>query len=435
MVASSVAVLKSHLRTPLYRNGYALMINSVATSGLGMAYWVIAARIYPPHLVGANAAAISALMLLSSLAQFNFSSILARFIPQTGNNTARLILSLYLVSFVTAMVVSIVFVIGLHSWPISLGFFHPSVWFLFCFVIANMGWTVFALQDAVLTGLRQAIWVPVENTIFAVTKIALLLPLATFLPTYGIFASWTIPSVILLVPVNLLIFAFLLPKHVATAAARALPLVREQFLRYVGGDYLGSMFPLLGNMIIPLLVIHEAGATVNAYFYQPWIIAGSIQLLTMNMSTSLLVEGATDQAKLHEYAYRVLASNARLVTPAALLVCLLAPYILSLYGGHYAAEGTTLLRLLALTAIPSVINWVYGSVARVQRRIGRVVLLQGCLFVLTIGLSAVLLPRYGITGIGVARFLTVTTVAVVVFVVELRPVVRHGGTTWQGSAS
>ena len=34
-------------------------------------------------------------------------------------------------------------------------------------------WGVFSLQDAALTGLRQAHWVPVENAIFGVLKLAL----------------------------------------------------------------------------------------------------------------------------------------------------------------------------------------------------------------------------------------------------------------------
>ena len=42
------ARLITHLRTPLYRNGYALVLSSATTSVLGVAYWILAARTYTP---------------------------------------------------------------------------------------------------------------------------------------------------------------------------------------------------------------------------------------------------------------------------------------------------------------------------------------------------------------------------------------------------
>src|SRR5207237_3552292 len=81
------------------------------------------------------------------------------------------------------------------------------------FVVATMGWSLLALQDGVLTGLRQTVWVPIENTIFAVAKIVLLAAFALSLAEYGIFASWTIPAVLSIIPVNLLIFRRFIPRH------------------------------------------------------------------------------------------------------------------------------------------------------------------------------------------------------------------------------
>ena len=40
-------------------------------------------------------------------------------------------------------------------------------------------WALFTLQDGALIGLRSARWVTLENALFGVAKIALLLPLAT----------------------------------------------------------------------------------------------------------------------------------------------------------------------------------------------------------------------------------------------------------------
>ena len=36
--------LLAHVRLPIYRNAYALVLSSATTSGLGVVYWTLAAR-------------------------------------------------------------------------------------------------------------------------------------------------------------------------------------------------------------------------------------------------------------------------------------------------------------------------------------------------------------------------------------------------------
>src|SRR5690242_2889732 len=49
-----VAPIVAHLREPLYRNGYLLLINVCATSGLGLIFWALAAHAYSAEAVGIN---------------------------------------------------------------------------------------------------------------------------------------------------------------------------------------------------------------------------------------------------------------------------------------------------------------------------------------------------------------------------------------------
>ena len=42
----NLKTLSAHLRTPLYRNSYALVANTIVTSGLGVLYWLVAARLF-----------------------------------------------------------------------------------------------------------------------------------------------------------------------------------------------------------------------------------------------------------------------------------------------------------------------------------------------------------------------------------------------------
>ena len=62
------------------------------------------------------------------------------------------------------------------------------------FVVAVPILAIFALQDSVLTALRLAPWVPVENVSFAVSKLALLPVLALLLGGGGIVLAWVLPG-------------------------------------------------------------------------------------------------------------------------------------------------------------------------------------------------------------------------------------------------
>jgi O-antigen/teichoic acid export membrane protein len=292
---------------------------------------------------------------------------------------------------------------------------------LLWFVIATVGWGIFTLQDAVLTGMRQSLWVPIENTLFSLAKLILLIAFATSWTQLGIFASWTIPLAFAIVPISLLIFRRLMPQHVRATRAHAVPIEPAHIIRYIAGDYLGALFALMSTVLLPIIVTQEAGAAANAHFYQPWTITASLQLVAMNMATSLTVEAARDEQKLGIYARHALRSTARLILPAVVLIVLGAPYLLRIFGASYAAEGSMLLRLLVLSVIPNIVVSLYLGLARVRRRMRSIMMVQGLLCALGLSLSYTLLARYGIVGVGWAWLLTQTVVATVIITTQLRP--------------
>jgi len=412
----------SHLRLPLFRNGYALIIGSAATSGLGFVYWVLAARFYSSEMVGLNSAVLSAMLLLSGISQLSLNSVLVRFVPLAGRSTSRLIIYSYLVSAVMAAVTSIIFISGLNVWAPALKFIGASRDWQVLFVLATIVWGIFALQDSALTGLRQALWIPLENTTFAIVKIALLIALAWSFQAAGIFASWNVPVLLSLIPINLLIFKWLIPRHVRATSEQATPIRRGLIIRFVGGNYLGSLFFLASTTLLPIMVTNLSGASANAYFYPPWMIVTALQLVAVNLSTSLTVEAAINRTKLSAYGRRILVQTARLVVPLVIFVLLGAPLILQVFGSAYAAEGSALLRWLALGTLPNILITLYISLARVENRSGIIMLVQGTLSVLILGLSYSWLPTLGITGVGIAWLASQTIIAVFLLLTWLRPI-------------
>ena len=78
-----------------------------------------------------------------------------------------------------------------------------------------------------LTGMRRAALVPVENLVFSVLKIALLLLAAAVAVPGGIALSWVLSVALIVVGVNGWLLARGLPRFGAAAADRALPISHD----------------------------------------------------------------------------------------------------------------------------------------------------------------------------------------------------------------
>ena len=410
------------LRSPLFRNGYILLVNAGATSVLGLVYWALAARAYPEEMVGANSAAIAAMTLLAALSRFELNATLIRYVPSAGRRTVRLVLGSYAAIMVVAACTGSLFVVGARAGVIPGGFLAKAQISPLWFVPALVFWCLFGVQDSVLIGLRQVAWVPLENALFSATKLALLLVLAGVLPLSGIFVSYTVPAAIAVLPVNLLIFAWLLPRRPATMRAGGEPLSPVALARYATGEYAGALFGLMIVSLPPLIVISMLGERANAVFYVPWVIASAFAQFSSNMATSLTVEGALDEAQLVAYARQMIVHVLRVVVLASLGLFLFGPLLLGLLGGDYAAHGGMLLRLLALNEIPNSIVSLYFAIARVQRRTRDIALVQGSICAIFLSLLLALLPHYGITGAGVAAVVSQSVAALALLCTRLRTV-------------
>ncbi len=418
----SVTRFIDHMRVPLYRNGYALVFSSFTTSGLGMVFWMLAARQYSSHDVGLNAAVLSAINLVATIAQLNLMHTLNRFIPTAGKATFRLIGYSYLISMAVALVAGLAFVVGIGAWSPSLSILKSSSSLSLFFILSVVTWVIYVIQDGVLTGLRQALWVPVGNFFFSLIKLALLVALAAALPKYGLWVSWTMASVITLLPVNFLIFRRFIPQHIETTETVATPIERRQLITYSIGDYVGTLALRTTDSLLPLIVVERVSASANAHYYLSWTIAYSIFLISRNMGMSLITEAAVAPKKLGAFGYSIMIQVARMVIPAVIILIIGAPYILRLFGQDYSTEGTTVFRLLCLSAIPNIVINLYLSIARVQRRISKIILVQVVLSMFLLSLSYILLEAQGITGIGIAMLVSQTVIAIALWFTELRAV-------------
>ncbi|HEX9074396.1 MAG TPA: hypothetical protein VF932_01395, partial [Anaerolineae bacterium] len=403
-----------HIRTPLYRNAYVLVVNQIAVAGLGVVYWMIAARLYDPAVVGQNVALMSTLLALADLSELALKSAMVRFVPRAGARTPRLVLYTYGTILVAAILtVSALFLVGSRFELIAgwLGSAPVDV----ALVIATVTiWCILYVEDGVLVGMRQTVWVLVRNMAFSTSKILLLIVGVRFFYNQGVLVSWFLPTPFLVLLINGLIFWRFLPKHIAETQAQVSPFTKRQFVTSVAGDYSGSILAVTCVRLLPLLVISLQGNSASAFFYQAWIIATPLYDITSNVASSFTVEASANLAQIGAYSRRIILHKARLVLPMAAAIFVSAPFILSLFGAAYARESTDLLRWLALATVPVILNTWYINYSRVLNAVKGIFLTQASVAVLTTGLSYLWLPTFGVTGVGMAYFASQSLVALLV---------------------
>ncbi|MEU6332248.1 lipopolysaccharide biosynthesis protein [Streptomyces sp. NPDC047049] len=402
--------------SPLFRNAYALMLNTGVSGLLGLGFWLVAARYYTETAVGQGSAAIAAMKLLAGLTAVTLTGALARFLPVAGRSTGRLVVAAYAGSSAVVAAAAAVFLLTLGLWGPSYRFLHGPLNGL-GFLLAVVAWSLLTLQDGVLTGLRSALWVPVGNFSFSTVKLGLLVVFAAALPTAGVFVSWAAAIAVSVVPLGWLVFRRLVPRHVRATHRTARPPSLREMGRFLAGDSTGSLFSLAVVYLVPVLVASQVSAADNAYFYITTTIGGTVNLLALNMGASLTVEGAHDPAQLAHHTRDALRRMARLMVPVCAVLFLGAPRILGIFGPGYAEAATPLLRWFAVGAVLRVVLEVHFAVLRAQSRTSPLAALQGLLCVLVLGLTLVLLPRMGLTGAGVAE---ISSLAVIVAIAGVR---------------
>jgi len=355
------------------------MSSSVLNALLIFIFWIIVARFYPPEDVGTASAIISAMGLLALFSYLGLPEGLIRFLSSYGRNASPMINTVITIGTITSVLASAIFIAGL-------GFWSPALLFL--------------RQNNVFVAERRASFALIKAIITGLLRLPLPIMLAVFFHSFGIFASWGIS---LAVAFFIGVF-FLLPR--VQPGYRPFFTVNKQvvknILRFSMANYFATLFWSGAVMLLPIIVVNLLGAESNAYFYIAWSISSVLTITSSAVSASLLAEGSYDEGSLMLNTWRSLKMVFLILVPSIILLVVIADKLLLLFGGAYAENATTLLRILVVSAIPSAINVVYLAMKRVEKRLKVIVCLSAFSAVVTIGLTYVLLPSMGINGAGIA---------------------------------
>lgn len=340
----------------------AIVVSTGVTGLLGILFWVVAARRYPPEVVGTASAVVSLLFGVSGLAQLELYGILTKFLPTAGERARTLVLRCYAAAAGIGGLLAVVAVVVAPVLSDELALLRTPL-FGSVFVVGVALWGVFVLQDGVLVGVRKAHVTVPENVAFSIAKLVLLV-LALNGSAMYVLISYVLPVAFLLVPVNLLVFRRYLP---ALPQGGELLTVR-QVLGFARWDVVASWLGTATLAGVPLVVIAVKGAADAGLFYAAWSMVIVLDLLAVAVGTSLVVRSGYEPGRLQRDVSTALWTALAVTAPLVLGVLVAAPLVLALFGSDYSAAGQGLLRALALAALPRAVVLLASAADRAAGR-------------------------------------------------------------------
>jgi O-antigen/teichoic acid export membrane protein len=415
----------------LARTAASLMSTTVLTSVLGIAFWAVAARSYSVQQVGIDGALITALITLSTVGQLNLTNTIVRFLPR-ARRVGRRVAQAYAAAAATGVAVGVAFVLAAPAVSTRYHFLAADRPLAVAFVLGLGVWTIFCLQDSVLIALGRAPWLPLENGLFSIAKI-IVLPIALLAfgaSGHGVFLAWILPLCVAVPVVNLLIVKRVLPdiRRSAPADPASTLGTTGRLSTFVGLDLIGTVLGQLSAAAIPLIVVAALGAAQNAYFFLPFTLVTTVDLVFLGLATAVTAEGSRDERRTRELVGRAVRYLVAFQIPVVVVMVLFAPLLLKPFGPAYVHHGVTLVRLLAGASCFRSILFVFAAVARLRRRGTALLVVEGSAAVLLVGLVVVIAKHGGVDAIGVVWLAVHAALACVVLPTLVR-LVRGGPLT------
>ncbi len=393
-------------------NAGSLIGTTAITSGLGFAYWWLAARRFSPETVGFASSIISAMSLLGNFAILGMGTLLIGELPnQRGKEFSLISTALILVGGVGACA-GIIYALTVSNFLTAFQILGASIGNIMLFAVGVSITAITLVLDQALIGLLRGelqLW---RNGIFAVVKLSALFAASLWLSQITgltIYATWVIGISCSLV----VLVGFSIVKRGKLGRVYRL---EWRWLRKLGPQALKHHILNLTldapSLLLPMLVTISLSATINAWFYVSWSLSSVANIGSAALATTLYAVSAAQP-----YA---LARKMRLTLSLALVICLLANcvllfapmQVLALFGHSYSEQASWSLRLLSLESFPFIIKNHYIALSRIRGQLTRTILITTVTGFLELGGATIGAHLGGLNGLSLGWLVAMSIEAV-----------------------
>lgn len=382
----------------LFRNSVYLILSTTVQAVLGFVFWILAARLYSSEDIGIATALISAIMLLTNFSLLGFNSSFIRYLPKSKDPQTIINTGITAATF-GAMVVALIYVLGIGHFSKELGFLADNKSFALFFIIFTAVEAVNTLTDSIFIAQRASFYNFVVYSAFSVAKIVALVALVG-MGSYGVFFAFVGAIVISLI----LSIYFMYQKYGYTVKPQFSLSAAKRMARFSSANYVSTFATALPVQVFPIMIVNYLGASQAAYFYIASMIANMIYVIPTATSQSMFAEGSHAEEQLAQYTKGALKVTALICVPVILGVLIFGELILKVFGGSYSAEAYKLLLVFTLTTPLVSFFFIANTVLKIRHQM-KALLCISVAFAMSAIAAAYVLKSHGTIGFAYALFL------------------------------
>lgn len=394
----------NQVKDPLYKNSFYLILSSLIAAGLGLIFWIIAARLYTPEDLGLATAIISAVGFITLLSRLGFEQSIIRFFPERDKNEV-FSTSLYITT-IFSILIGCIFIIGIPIWSPKLYIVYSIIPLFLIVLTIN---SFYSIATTALIALRRASIVLLQNVMNG-TRFLFLFIFVSF-GAVGIFGSVGIALFIaLLIPVVLFFH------HNLHLGGLDIGFIRNS-LHFSVGNFISTLFLTLPIQILPIIILNLEGPKEAAIYSITFSISSLLMVIPNSFSMSLFVEGSYGRS-LKRTAFKSFSIIFGLLIPSILFLFLFGDILLGIMGQEYI-QGFFLMKMMAVSMVFYSFFIIFLSIKKVQKDIKGIMLFSGMNFLVILGLSYTFLLNFGVLSIGFAWLIGYIIICCVILIIVI----------------
>jgi|GEM_PF-183914 len=391
--------LLTNVQHVLITNASSLVGTTAVTSALGFAYWWLAAQQFSLPAVGFASAAISAMLLLGTMAELGLGTLLIGELPRQSTNGPVIAIAAVGASGIIGMLFGCGFALVAPLISVELQPLAGSTLNVATFALGTGLTAATLVLDQALIGLLRGSAQFWRNVVFAVAKLVALFMVGMWSANqlgFDIYGTWLVGNIVSLLGLGWMLRRSAKRVRISRTEWQALWHLRRAALAH----HALNLALKMSNLALPLLVTAVLSASMNASFYIAWMIAGFVFVGPIALTTVLYAVGTGDSATLRQTLRFTLGLSAIIGVAANIVLLPTADLVLHIFGPLYAEQAALTLQLLGFGVFPLIIKDHYVALGRIHGRIGRTaswVALGGMLELLLAALGAHLAGLPGLT--------------------------------------
>jgi O-antigen/teichoic acid export membrane protein len=383
----------------LVRGSAGVMASTILASIAGWLFWLVATHHWKPGQIGQATALVAALTSIALIAGQPIATTMLLRVPRSERRGDLLRAGL-VAAVGIALAESVIAIMVLPASVSSVRTLGLGTMFAVGAAAAAAG----IVLDASSLAIRRPGFMVARNAMHGggklVLLIALTIPMGLLTAPFGVIGAWAALSV------ATSLWELGRWRRAVAANDDGGRAVHDRRAGYAelrqgfGLQVIGTLGGSLPPQMLPILVVGILSTRQAGYFSITWLVGSLCFMISPAVCQALLAEGSLRPEELDARTRTAVALSSGLLVVPLLVYVFFGSAVLGIFGSLYAANGTTLLRILAISSIPDLVTNVAVARYRVQGRLGAAAAVNSVIAVVTIGGAAWALAAHGIDGAG-----------------------------------